>query len=309
MGLTAKEIQQMLTELRYYRGAINGDLRNDVFRDALKKFQSDKRLTVDGWYGAECETALQKYLQAMAVAGIKLADTRLWRITHYIIAEETEHPSGSEIPFVDTSFKTLAKGSPSFFCDASLQGTGKLRDGTLLNVAGAKPVAKGDKRWDAVLAMSKKKFPGHIPYGGVRTDASESVVTQVMTWNKVTNVGVGYGVGKKSVPYTPFKTVASDIGAYGTSEPRYKGAGGLVPSGTKILMIDLIGNKMPDGTIHDGWVIANDTGGAIFGAHFDLFTGTKAMAAKFKKPDMGHIWFQGITERVKPNYTWGLTTI
>lgn len=132
-----------------------------------------------------------------------------------------------------------------------------------------------------------------------------------MTWSVVpqSQIGVGYGIAKQNIPYTPFKTVASDMGLYSTSEPLYKGKGGLIPAGSKVLIVDLIGNKLPDGTFHDGWIVANDVGGAIFGAHFDLFGGSHSMARQFKIPSLGHIWFAGIKDRISANYTWGLSTI
>ncbi len=50
----------------------------------------------------------------------------------------------------------------------------------------------------------------------------------------------------------------------------------------------------------------NDTGGAIFGAHFDLFVGTRALRKQVKLPEFGQVWFAGIEQRIPPGYTYGL---
>jgi 3D (Asp-Asp-Asp) domain-containing protein len=73
-----------------------------------------------------------------------------------------------------------------------------------------------------------------------------------------------------------------------------------------VFILELAGVRLPDGTTHDGWCTVNDTGGAIFGAHFDVFTGVKALAAKVKIPSLAHVWFEGIEQRLPMNYGYGL---
>lgn len=63
---------------------------------------------------------------------------------------------------------------------------------------------------------------------------------------------------------------------------------------------------LPDGTTHDGWFVVNDTGGAIFGAHFDVFTGSDALRKQVKVPAFGQVWFAGIEKRIPAGYTYGL---
>jgi peptidoglycan hydrolase-like protein with peptidoglycan-binding domain len=304
------KVQQMLTSLHYFHGTIDGNLSNPTFRAALKKFQADKGLDVDGWYGNQCDGALVKYDNALKTAGVTLEDMRIWRMTSYYVTDQSDY-SGGNIPFVDRNFKTLVNGSADYFCDSSLEGTTKTASGLLLNVDAVMPVPVAKAAlWADVLARAKTKFPNHYQYGGVSQNAFGSV-SNIMTWTAVPHdkMGVGYGLAKLGIPYTPFKTVASDMGLYKTSEPAYKGKGGLVPAGTKVLIADLIGNKLPDGTLHDGWVIANDVGSAIFGAHFDMFGGSHSMAKQFKMPNLGHIWFAGIKDRIAPDYSWGLSSI
>lgn len=57
----------------------------------------------------------------------------------------------------------------------------------------------------------------------------------------------------------PMRTVATD--------PR------VIPRRTRLFIRETVGLRMPDGTIHDGYWYASDTGGAIRGNKIDLFTG------------------------------------
>ncbi len=64
------------------------------------------------------------------------------------------------------------------------------------------------------------------------------------------------------------------------------------------------GLLLPDGTTHDGWFVVNDTGGGIFGTHFDVFVGTRALRKQLKLPESGQVWFAGIEQRIPPGYTY-----
>ena len=48
---------------------------------------------------------------------------------------------------------------------------------------------------------------------------------------------------------------------------------GLIPKGSILFIKETVGLKMPDGSKHDGYWYASDTGGAIKGKRIDLFTG------------------------------------
>ena len=49
-----------------------------------------------------------------------------------------------------------------------------------------------------------------------------------------------------------------------------------VPKGSILFIKETVGLKMPDGSAHDGYWYASDTGGAIKGQRIDLFTGFNA---------------------------------
>lgn len=50
----------------------------------------------------------------------------------------------------------------------------------------------------------------------------------------------------------------------------------LIPKGSVLFIKETVGLKMPDGSRHDGYWYASDTGGAIKGKRIDLFTGFSA---------------------------------
>lgn len=50
----------------------------------------------------------------------------------------------------------------------------------------------------------------------------------------------------------------------------------LIPKGSILYIKETVGLKMPDGSQHDGYWYASDTGGAIKGRRIDLFTGFNA---------------------------------
>lgn len=50
----------------------------------------------------------------------------------------------------------------------------------------------------------------------------------------------------------------------------------LIPKGSVLFIKETVGLRMPDGSRHDGYWYASDTGGAIKGKRIDLFTGFNA---------------------------------
>ena len=54
----------------------------------------------------------------------------------------------------------------------------------------------------------------------------------------------------------------------------------VIPRRTKLFIKETVGLPMPDGTKHDGYWYATDTGGAIKGHKIDLFTGHGSSSMK-----------------------------
>ncbi|KQY70107.1 MULTISPECIES: 3D domain-containing protein [unclassified Brevundimonas] len=75
------------------------------------------------------------------------------------------------------------------------------------------------------------------------------------------HAGGGGATGNDSLGCRPIamRTVATD--------PRY------IPRRTRLFIRETVGMRMSDGSIHDGYWYASDTGGAIKGQKIDLYTG------------------------------------
>jgi len=138
--------------------------------------------------------------------------------------------------------KPIAEVSPEFASQLALQGTGKLRDGRVLNI------------WGRCRC-------GHSPCFKV-------------TENQWGTAGTGR-------PLQPFRTVAVD--------PR------VVKLGQLLYVPLLEGRVMPGrapwgGYVHDGCVVADDTGGGIDGTQLDLFVGRKAYFLGLSGSGGSHAW-------------------
>ncbi len=300
-----REIQAALSALGYDLGTVDGVLGPRT-RTAVQRFQGDLGLPVDGKVSGRTEAALRALGGQRKQARLPPTFGHLsrFRLTQYVIAEE---PGGGNatVPVLGASGAVLARVAPSFFCDLALQGTGKLRDGRLLNVTGKYVDVRGRREYAAVLAAAKRLLPNKIAYAGIRT--SGETVMEALAFSVVPpeRLGKGWTI-QRGIPLDPFRTLAADVGAYATSDPRYRGRGGLVPAGTRVLILELVGRQLPDGTTHDGWCTVADTGGAIFGAHFDVFAGTRALMKQVPMPHIGHVWFEGSMVRCAPTYIYGL---
>jgi 3D (Asp-Asp-Asp) domain-containing protein len=136
----------------------------------------------------------------------------------------------------------IADVSKEFASQATLQGTGKLRDGRVVNIAGACSCR-------------------HSPCFNV---------TQAQ-----------WGTAGSGRTLQPFRTVAVD--------PK------IVKLGTLLYVPLLEGRRMPGrapwgGFVHDGCVIADDTGGHIAGNRLDLFVGRKAYFLGLSGSGGSHAW-------------------
>lgn len=300
-----RSVQQALSRLGYEVGAIDGVLGPRT-QAALLRFQTDTGLAADGRYGPRTEVALVGLLARLKAKSSPATFAHLsrFRLTHYVIAEEPARGRRT-VPVLGDGGRVIARVDARFFCDLALQGSGRLRDGRLLNVTGRYVSVRGYPEYGTVLATARRVFPAHLGYAGIRM--SGELVTEALSFAEVPpdRAGKGFTI-QRGIPCDPFRTLAADLGAYATSDQRFRDKGGLVPAGTRVFVLELAGVKLPDGTTHDGWCVVNDTGGAIFGAHFDVFAGTRALAQKVRLPAIGHVWFEGSESRCPRDYSYGL---
>lgn len=309
--LPATQVQQLLTGLSYWNGSTAGDLREEAFRDALKKFQTEVGLFADGVYGSRVDTACRGLLRLLGKAPAEMKQCRRWRLTSYYVAEEGDQPGPPTVPIPDVNGNPLGLVSARDYASAALEGTIRMKDGRLLNVAGSTVKAKAED-YESVLAFAERNkwIPDKPGYAGLTLDKSNTRVVAVAAFHVVNaaQLGVGYGV-QRGVPLSPFRTLAADIGypKYKNADPTFKGKGGVCPPGTEVFILEFVGVQCPDGKggwfTHDGWFVVNDTGGGICGAHFDVFSGTHALSREMPFPHIGHVWFRGTDPVTNKTFT------
>jgi hypothetical protein len=238
---------------------------------------------------------------------VQLEPRRPFRLTFYVIAEQDGWAGPQDVPVLGPDGEEIARVQAGFFCDMNLQGTGKLDDGRLLNVHSWVPCRHED--YASVMERHDKIYQNGnpYPYSGIRVKDGKVYEVRTLRSRPQGEIGEGYGV-IRGIPLVPFRTLAADIGALPKADPQWKGKGGLVPPRTRVHIEEFMGVELPDGTVHDGWFTVNDTGGAIYGAHFDVFVGTRTLRKNVmpRWPERGSVWYEGIAERVPEGYTYGL---
>jgi 3D (Asp-Asp-Asp) domain-containing protein len=148
------------------------------------------------------------------------------------------------VPLYDRSCTPLTNVTRAFAAELTMQGTGRLRDGRVLNVAG---------RCDCPRKPCFHVLPTHRKWG----------------------------MGGSGMPLEPFRTVAVD--------PRK------IKLGSLLYLPELDGVRMPGpagvgGFIHDGCVVAGDTGGGIKGKQLDLFVARRAYYRGLARRGGSHGW-------------------
>jgi hypothetical protein len=233
---------------------------------------------------------------------VTLEMCRKWRLTDYYLASQEDHKGPLNVPILDKYGKTIDMANDAFFSSLSLEGSGITSSGKLVNVAGTW-VSCGPFDYSSVLDYHKKFLSKRaFSYSGLQV--VDDKVTKVLSFYEVPHEKFGKGFGIcNNIPLDPYRTLAADIGKGKKSDPKFISGGGVVPLGTHVYIHEFVGTTLPDGTAHDGWFVVADTGGGIFGAHFDVFVGHHDKTVKV--PSVAHIWFDGI-EKLPDPYTYGL---
>jgi 3D (Asp-Asp-Asp) domain-containing protein len=153
-----------------------------------------------------------------------------FELTYYWVAAEEDYPGTASEPLYDSSCGVLETVTPGFADAIHLEGTGRLVDGRLLNVAGT---------------CGCPRSPCFVEAGAMYP----------------------WGIGVQNRPLVPFRSIAvdRDVIAYGTALYVPELDGEMVPG------------EAPWGDfVHDGCVLAVDTGGGIVDMHIDWFVGLRA---------------------------------
>ena len=127
--------------------------------------------------------------------------------------------------------------------------------------------------YDAVIAIERtaSKTPdsaigssGEAADAGGLTAEQAGLMAEDPDWHahaSLYHAGGGGATGNDSLGCRPvaMRTVATD--------PR------VIPRRTRLFIRETVGLRLSDGTVHDGYWYASDTGGAIKGQRVDLYTG------------------------------------
>lgn len=153
-----------------------------------------------------------------------------FQLTYYWVTAEADYSGAADTTLYQPGCAALATVPAAFASSLDLEGTGRLRDGRVVNVDGACGCARS---------------PCYAPVP----------------------VDHPWGTGVQNRPLAPYRSVAVDRT--------------VIPYGTPLYVPELDGVTVPGdppwgGFVHDGCVLAADTGGGIVGMHVDWFVGLKA---------------------------------
>ena len=111
-----------------------------------------------------------------------------FRMTYYLVAVEAEHRGSANTPLLGEDCRPITRVSKAFARELALEGTGRLRDGRLLNWAGRCPATK-----------TRPRTPRY------------RVMDETRPW----------GIGVRDIPLVPFRSIASDPAVIATGTRVY----------------------------------------------------------------------------------------
>lgn len=217
----------------------------------MRQTRSPRRHHRGAWRGAlpallVCLLAFP-VLASLPARGSPARPLGRFHLTYYYIAQERLYPVRSgkaDWPlFGPACRRVLAYTSRAFHEKLSLEGTGLLRDGRLVNFeercSCARPGYRGQRL--CYTELDRRRYP----------------------W------GRGARLGDRHMALAPFRSLAVDPV--------------LIPVGSVLYLPALRGRRRPDGRLMDGCFRAEDSGAMIQGRHLDLFAGTAAWADWLRK--------------------------
>ena len=159
-------------------------------------------------------------------------------ISYYYLAQEGEYTGSPDTILYDANCNPLVTVASKYSDAVCIEGSGKLKDGRIINYA--KTCTCGRP----------------CPTGGI------------ICYSFLDATRFPWGKGSQNNPLQPLRSLAVDRT--------------VIPIGTKLYLPDFDGMTIPSvdglgGFVHDGCFSADDVGGAIKGARFDFFSGTRSM--------------------------------
>lgn len=170
-------------------------------------------------------------------------------------------PKGN-VPVLDNKGRIIDSVSGRGFVDASMEGSAVLPNGHQVNVD-SKFITPPDPSAYADAVAAAKKYYSKKNGSPKRVGLSFTNVTAI------SNID-------------PSKDIVSQVFAFRVSHDAEGKRGKLkayysiavsskIPIGSQVFIQELQNSKLPNGTIHDGWVSADDHGGAIKGNRIDFY--------------------------------------
>lgn len=167
--------------------------------------------------------------------GVSGSPIRLWN-TYYKIAAETDFGGSPSVTLSDNSGNPLASVTRAFYDDFCMEGSGRLRDGRVINFGTGSSYGGG--------CTARLLDSSRYPWGAGTHIPGESFARPLRPWKSI-------AVDRHTIPLGSSVYIREFDGLY---IPEVDGIGGFT---------------------HDGCFVAEDTGGAITGNHIDIFGGTR----------------------------------
>jgi 3D (Asp-Asp-Asp) domain-containing protein len=166
----------------------------------------------------------------------------LWN-TYYYVSAEPQTATGPTTTLYSASCQPIAEVPASYSDRACIEGTGRLKDGRMVNYA------------------STCNCGRPCPTGGT------------VCWSVLDTDQFPWGKGARNNPLAPMRSLAVDRARFQIGTTLY------IPAWQGIEVPSMGGIN---GFVHDGCFRADDVGGAIRGVHIDIFTGPRELARYFE---------------------------
>ena len=179
---------------------------------------------------------------------------RLWN-TYYDFPLESDYSGAANTALRTQDGSLIAMVPQAFAARFCIEGSGRLRDGRVVNYGG----------------------PCHAGVQGLDCNAINRASIQLganSCYTALDPARYPWGAGNHGKALVPLRSIATDHA--------------VIPFGSTVYIAEFDGRAIPrvgelGGFVHDGRFTADDSGGAINGNHIDIFAGSEAMAAALER--------------------------